>query len=67
MFWTTVPDLAREGHLSADTLYELAKREDDPFPLRYLPGCRYGQVSVSEAEEWFRRNGTLMRDRRKDG
>lgn len=64
MFWTTVPDLAKDGHISADKLYELAKREHDPFPVRYLDGARYGQVLISEADEWVRRNGTLMNERR---
>lgn len=64
MFWTTVPDMAKEGHMSPDRLYELANRKDDPFPLRYLDGDRYGRVLVSEADEWFRRNGRLANERR---
>lgn len=67
MFWTTVPELAKEGHVSADKLYELARREHDPFPVRYIGGSRYGQVLVSEADEWVRRNGVLMNERSVNG
>ena len=63
MFWTTVPDLAKEGHISPDKLYELARRKNDPFPIRYIDGNRYGQVLVSEADEWVRRNGVLMAEK----
>lgn len=62
--WTTVPDLAREGHKSADRLYELARREDDPLPLRYIDGDRYGVVLVDEFSAWVKRNGKLMNERR---
>ena len=65
MVWTTIAELAREGHVSKDRLYELARREDDPLPLRYLDGGgRYGQVLVSEFDEWVRRNGALYNERR---
>jgi len=64
MLLTTIPDIAREGHMSADTLYALARRDNDPFPLRYLDGARYGQVLISEADEWFRRNGKLANERK---
>ena len=67
MFWTTVPELAKEGHVSADMLYRLARREHDPFPVRYIDGSRYGQVLVSEADEWVRRNGVLMNERNEHG
>lgn len=67
MVWTTVPKLAEEGGVSADRLYELARREHDPLPVRYVCGGRYGQVLASEFEEWVLRNSTLMRDRRRDG
>jgi hypothetical protein len=65
--WTTVPDLAREGHVSADRLYELARRDSDPLPLRFIGGARYGQVLVSEFDSWVRRNGALYNERGKDG
>ena len=67
MFWTTVPDLARDGHMSPDRLYALAARDVDPLPLRYLEGARYGQILVSELEEWVKRNGELYSKRRGDG
>lgn len=66
MFWITVPQLAEEGHISPDTIYQLARREEDPLPLRYINGARYGQVLVSELTEWVQRNGILMRDKKKD-
>ncbi len=66
--WTTVPDLAREGHVSADRLYELARREVDPLPLRYIGGgTRYGQILVSELEDWVKRNGCFYNERRGSG
>ena len=65
--WTTIPELARDGHISADRLYELARRENDPFPVRYIDESRYGQVLISEADEWVRRNGVLMNERRGNG
>ena len=64
MVMTTIPDLARQWHKSADTLYALAAREDDPLPVRYLPGDRYGGVLVSEFETWLRRNTRLFRERK---
>ena len=64
VFWTTVPELAREGHISVDRLYELARREEDPLPLRFVgEGARYGQVLCSEMAEWVKRNSVLYRDR----
>ena len=62
--WTTVPDLAREGHKSADRLYELARRAEDPLPLRFIDGDRYGVVLVDEFAAWVKRNGRLMNERR---
>lgn len=68
MFWTTVPELAKEGHISAEKLYELARREEDPLPLRFLGDrSRYGQVLCSEMDEWVRRNGVLMNERSVNG
>ena len=66
MLWTTVPDLAKEGHISTEKLYELSRRKHDPFPVRYIDGSRYGQVLISEADEWVRRNGVLMNERSAD-
>jgi hypothetical protein len=61
--WTTIAELAADGHVGENRLYELAKRRDDPLPLRYLPGARYGQVLVSEFDEWVKRNTTLANER----
>ena len=63
MVITTVPDLAREWHKSTDTLYALAAREDDPLPVRYLEGDRYGGVLVNEFESWLKRNTKLFNER----
>ena len=60
---TTVPDLAKQWHKRPKALYDLALREDDPLPVRYLPGDRYGGVLVSEFEEWLRRNSVLANER----
>jgi len=60
---TTVPDLAREWHKSADLIYKLAAKEDDPLPIRYLEGDRYGGVLVSEFEGWLKRNTKLYKER----
>lgn len=60
---TTVPDLAREWHKSTDTLYRLAAREEDPLPVRYLEGDRYGGVLVSEFESWLKRNTNLFNEK----
>lgn len=63
MVWTTIAELAREGHVSKERLYELARKEHDPLPLRYLDGnARYGQVLVDEFTEWAKRNSVLYAD-----
>ena len=62
---TTVPDLAREWHKSTDSLYALAARENDPLPVRYMDGDRYGGVLVGEFEAWLKRNTRLFNERRK--
>ena len=64
MVITTVPELAREWHKSPDRLYELASRQDDPLPVRYLEGDRYGGLLVSEFEEWLKRNTKLFDERK---
>ena len=60
---TTVPELAKEGHKSADRLYELARREEDPLPVRYMDGDRYGVILVDEFAAWLKRNGRLYNER----
>jgi len=60
--------LAKQGHVSADRLYELAKRENDPLPLRYIgENSRYGQILVSEFTDWVKRNGVLANERGRSG
>ena len=63
MVWTTIPELAKQGHIGADKLYELSRRTEDPLPLRYMDGDRYGRVLVSEFESWFKRNAALAAHR----
>jgi hypothetical protein len=65
--FTTVPELAKEMHKDASKLYEMARREEDPLPLRYFEGDRYGFVLVPEVEEWVKRNSELANERRGDG
>lgn len=67
MVWTTIPALAREGHVGVDRLYELAAREVDPLPLRFVDGARYGQVLVSEFEAWVKRNSVTYAERKSNG
>ncbi len=57
--------LAEEAGWSPDTVYELAAREDDPLPVRYLPGrTRGGVVVESEFLEWMERNSVMYSERR---
>ena len=63
----TVPALAKQMHKSPDQLYAWARREDDPLPVRYVDGERYGSIFVPELGSWFERNGKLTNERRKDG
>ena len=58
-----MPELAEQGHKSPDKLYEWAKREEDPLPVRYIEGERYGTVLVSEFEDWMKRNGRLFNEK----
>ena len=49
----TVSELAEQMGKSVNTLYDLAKRDYDPLPLRYLAGeVKNGAILVSELEEW---------------
>lgn len=59
-------DLADQMGTRYDRLLEYARREDDPLPVRLMPGrSRGGFVLPSEFDEWVRRNCPLYRDRRK--
>lgn len=62
----TVPDLAEQTHVSCDTLYAYAARDEDPIPLLYLKGSmKNGFFIVSDLEEWLRRNTNHYKDRKK--
>ena len=59
----TVGDLADQMHVKPSTLYELARRESDPMPLRTLHGFkRSSSMLVSEWESWFERNSDLFKE-----
>lgn len=52
-------EAASEMGKGRDALYRLAKRKDDPLPLRYFPGDRYGFLIVGEFNEWLKRNTVI--------
>lgn len=53
----TVSDLAKQMHMKTSTLYELAKRKEDPLPLRTLDGfMRSSSMLYEDWREWFLRN-----------
>ena len=59
----TIADLAAQMHMKRERLYEYAKRDDDPLPLRTLDGMqRTSAVLVSEWSEWFSRNSRLFKE-----
>lgn len=63
----TVKDLCDEMGVDNHTIYRLAARQDDPLPLRYLPGQRRsGCVLEREMDEWFERNSVHYQNRGKD-
>lgn len=55
----TAPDLAAQMHKDVNTIYQWSRRKNDPLPLRYMDGNRYGAILVSEFEEWWKRNASL--------
>ena len=62
----TVGDLAEQMHIDKHRLYELAKREEDPLPLRTLNGAqRSSSMLCEDWAEWFRRNSTLFKEVRR--
>jgi len=63
MLCISVPALAKDWHKNPDRIYELASREKDPLPIRYLPGDRYGTILVSEFETWLMRNTVLFNEK----
>ena len=63
----TVADMCEQMHMDKHTAYELAGREEDPLPLRYLRGnVKYGRILQSELDEWWLRNSVHYKDRKKD-
>lgn len=59
----TVADLAAQMHVQPYRLYQLAKREDDPLPLRTMRGMkRSSAVVVSEWLDWWERNTTEFKE-----
>lgn len=61
----TVPDLAEQMGKTVHTLYEWARREEDPLPLRYERGTtKNGSVMVTEFREWWARNSVHYSERR---
>lgn len=59
----TVSDLAEQVHMKPHTLYEFARREVDPMPLRTLKGYkRSSAMVVTEFVEWYERNSDLFKE-----
>lgn len=64
----TVPDLAEQTGKSRNTIYEWAKRETDPLPLRFEKGTRKdGFIVVEEFLAWWSRNSVHYKERFTDG
>lgn len=63
-----VDDVAALLHMSANRVYELASRDDDPMPFRRLVGARRGMfVSRAELVPWVMRNTMLAHGGGKPG
>ena len=59
----TVADLAKQMHIDKHKFYELARRDDDPLPLRTMDGMRRSScMRVDEWLAWFERNSKLFRE-----
>lgn len=57
----TVIEAAALLCISRNKIYELSKRDSDPFPLRRMPGYkRSGIVLRDEMIEWAKRNYKLV-------
>ena len=60
---TTVSQLSQEMGIKTSTLYELARREEDPLPLRTLKGFkRTSCIAVEEWLSWWERNSDLFKE-----
>lgn len=48
-------------HLTKSTVYELAKKEEDPLPARMIGGKKRGAIIArDELIEWVKRNARLI-------
>lgn len=62
----TVPKMCEEMNMDLHTAYELARREEDPLPLRYLRGNKKnGRILEDELREWWLRNSVHYQERGK--
>lgn len=62
--YMTLAELARQLGTRADRLAEFCRREEDPLPVRFMPGRqRGGFVIVSEVDEWMERNTVPWKER----
>ena len=62
--YMTFADVARQLGTRADRLAEFCRREEDPMPVRYMPGrVSNGFVIVSELNDWMERNTVLWKER----
>ena len=60
---TTISRLAEEMEMSPNTLYALARRDDDPLPLRTLKGMkRSSALVVDDWLAWYERNTDLFKE-----
>lgn len=57
----TVVDLSKAFGIDPEYLRQLGRREEDPLPIRLLPGKRVGQfVLTDELVEWIKCNAPLI-------
>lgn len=59
----TVSDLAEQMHVKKNRIYEWARREEDPLPLRTMDGMtRSSALVVEEWVAWYKRNSRLFKE-----
>lgn len=57
----TVVDLSKAFGIGPEYLRQLGRRDEDPLPIRLLPGKRIGQFVVTEElVEWIKCNAPLI-------
>ena len=57
----TVVDLSKAFGIDPEYLRQLGRRDEDPLPIRLLPGKRIGQFVVTEElVEWIKCNAPLI-------